>query len=245
MSLRVLLLNWRDLQHPEAGGAEKYLVTVAEGLAARGHAVTFRTAAYPGALPEETVAGVRYLRRGGHYSIFPRAFGANAAASHDVVVDVQNGVPYLSPLVARSPVVNLVHHVHREQWPVVFGPRTARFGWWLESQVAPRVYSRTSYVAVSDSTMRELVDLGVDPRAGDDHPQRHRRRGRRRRRALATAAGRRPRPAGAAEAGGDRPRTPWRRCARGCPGCTWTSSGRAGGSPSCARASPPSGSRTT
>ncbi len=163
MSLRVLLLNWRDLQHPEAGGAEKYLVTVAEGLAARGHAVTFRTAAYPGALPEETVAGVRYLRRGGHYSIFPRAFGANAAASHDVVVDVQNGVPYLSPLVARSPVVNLVHHVHREQWPVVFGPRTARFGWWLESQVAPRVYSRTSYVAVSDSTMRELVDLGVDP----------------------------------------------------------------------------------
>ena len=29
MSLRVLLLNWRDLQHPEAGGAEKYHVTVA------------------------------------------------------------------------------------------------------------------------------------------------------------------------------------------------------------------------
>jgi glycosyltransferase involved in cell wall biosynthesis len=163
MSLRVLLLNWRDLHHPEAGGAEKYLVTVAEGLAARGHEVTFRTAAYPGALPRETVAGVHYLRRGGHYSIYPRAFAANAASSHDVVVDVQNGVPYLSPLVTRSPVVNLVHHVHREQWPVVFGPRTARFGWWVESRLAPRVYSGTSYVAVSDSTMRELVDLGVDP----------------------------------------------------------------------------------
>ena len=100
--------------------------------------VTFRTAAYPGALPEETVAGVRYLRRGGHYSIYPRAFGANTTASHDVVVDVQNGVPYLSPLVTRSPVVNLVHHVHREQWPVVFGPRTARFGWWLESRAGAR-----------------------------------------------------------------------------------------------------------
>jgi glycosyltransferase involved in cell wall biosynthesis len=162
MSLRVLLLNWRDLHHPEAGGAEKYLVTVAEGLAARGHEVTFRTAAYPGALPEETVAGVRYLRRGGHYSIYPRAFAANAAATHDVVVDVQNGVPYLSPLVTRAPVINLVHHVHREQWPVVFGPRTARFGWWVESRLAPRVYRGTSYVAVSDSTMRELVELGVD-----------------------------------------------------------------------------------
>ena len=73
MSLRVLLLNWRDLHHPEAGGAERYLVTVAEGLAARGHDVTFRTAAYPGALPTETIAGVRYVRRGGHYSIYARA----------------------------------------------------------------------------------------------------------------------------------------------------------------------------
>jgi glycosyltransferase involved in cell wall biosynthesis len=163
MSLRVLLLNWRDLHHPEAGGAERYLVTVAEGLAARGHTVTFRTAAYPGALPEETVAGVHYVRRGGHYSIYPRAFAGHARSAHDVVVDVQNGVPYLSPLATRTPVVNLVHHVHREQWPVVFGPRTARFGWWLESSLAPRVYRRTSYVTVSDSTRRELVDLGVDP----------------------------------------------------------------------------------
>lgn len=162
MSLRVLLLNWRDLHHPEAGGAEKYLVTVAEGLAARGHEVTFRTAAYPGALPEETVAGVHYVRSGGHYSIYARAFAGHTRSNHDVVVDVQNGVPYLSPLATRTPVVNLVHHVHREQWPVVFGPRTARFGWWLESTLAPRVYRSASYVAVSDSTRRELVELGVD-----------------------------------------------------------------------------------
>ena len=162
MSLRVLLLNWRDLHHPEAGGAEKYLVTVAEGLAARGHEVTFRTAAYPGALPAETIEGVHYVRRGGHYSIYARALAAHAESRYDVVVDVQNGVPYLSPLVTRTPVVNLVHHVHREQWPVILGPRTARFGWWLESSLAPRVYRRTSYVAVSDSTKRELVGLGVD-----------------------------------------------------------------------------------
>lgn len=163
MSLRVLLLNWRDLPHPEAGGAEKYLVTVAEGLASRGHDVTFRTAAYPGAVTEETVGGVHYVRRGGHYSIYPRAVLGRRQARHDVVVDVQNGVPYLSPLVTGTPVVNLVHHVHREQWPVVFGPRAARLGWWLESSVAPIVYRGSTYVAVSHSTRRELVALGVDP----------------------------------------------------------------------------------
>ena len=162
MSLRVLLLNWRDQHHPEAGGAEKYLVTVAEGLAGRGHDVTFRTAAYPGAVQEETVAGVHYVRKGGHYSIYPRSVLGRRQSGYDVVVDVQNGVPYLSPLVTRTPVVNLVHHVHREQWPVVFGPRTARLGWWLESSLAPAVYRRSTYVAVSHSTRRELIGLGVD-----------------------------------------------------------------------------------
>ncbi len=165
MALRVLLLNWRDHLHPEAGGAEKYLAMVAEGLAERGHHVTFRTAAYPGALRDETVAGVHYVRRGGKYSIYPLALLAQLARRHraDVVVDVQNGVPYLTPLVRRGPVINLVHHVHREQWPVLFPGRLASAGWWLESRLAPRIYRHRPYVAVSPSTRQELGELGVDP----------------------------------------------------------------------------------
>ncbi|MFW5471558.1 glycosyltransferase family 4 protein [Knoellia sp. CPCC 206435] len=164
MGLKVLMLNWRDMGHPEAGGAEKYLVTVAEGLSARGHRVTIRTAKYPGALKDEVVNGVRYIRRGGRLGIYPLALGQHLMGRHeaDVVIDVQNGVPYLTPLIRRRGVVNLVHHVHREQWPVVFGPRMSRLGWWLESRVAPQVYRNTPYVAVSDSTRVELSGLGVD-----------------------------------------------------------------------------------
>lgn len=164
MPLRILLLNWRDMGHPEAGGAEKYLVTVAEGLAARGHHVTFRTAWYPGAPRHEVVRGVHYVREGGRLDIYPRSLMAQLVRRHraDVVVDVQNGVPYLSPLVRRGPVINLVHHVHKEQWPVLFGPRLTAAGWWLESRLAPRVYRRSPYVAVSSSTRHELVGLGID-----------------------------------------------------------------------------------
>lgn len=162
---RVLFHSWRDLDHPEAGGAEKYLVTVAEGLATRGYDVTIQTAAYPGAARREVVRGVRYDRSGGKYSIYPRALLTTVVRRHrpDAVVDVQNGVPYLSPLATTRPVVNLVHHVHREQWPVVFGPRAARVGWWMESRLAPLVYRRSSYVTVSPSTHRELATLGVAP----------------------------------------------------------------------------------
>ena len=36
-------------------------------------------------------------------------------------------------LVTRRPVVVLVHHVHREQWPIVFGRIGGAVGWWIES----------------------------------------------------------------------------------------------------------------
>jgi glycosyltransferase involved in cell wall biosynthesis len=61
-------------------------------------------------------------------------------------------------------VVVLVHHVHREQWPMVFGPVSSRVGWLLESRVAPHAFRGQQYVAVSQRTREELIGLGV--RAG-------------------------------------------------------------------------------
>ena len=49
--MRIALLNWRDLTHPEGGGAERYAQTVCAGLARRGHDVTMFCAAHPGAAP--------------------------------------------------------------------------------------------------------------------------------------------------------------------------------------------------
>jgi glycosyltransferase involved in cell wall biosynthesis len=83
--------------------------------------------------------------------------------SHEVVVDVQNAVPFFSPLYCGRRVVVLVHHVHREQWEILFGSRVARVGWWVESRLAPWLYRRSRYIAVSNSTREDLAALGVDP----------------------------------------------------------------------------------
>lgn len=160
----VAFLNWRDLTHPEGGGSEQYVERIAAGLAARGHEVTVFCADHGGAPRDETRDGVRYVRRGGRTTVYLRAalaLRSGRLGRPDVVVDVQNGVPFCTPLVTRRPVVNVVHHVHREQWPVVFGPVAARVGWWLESRLAPTVYRRTPYVVVSDVTRREVLELGV------------------------------------------------------------------------------------
>ena len=55
----VLLLCWRDSDHPQGGGSERYLERVGAELAGRGVKVTFRTAGYPGAPATESRAGMR------------------------------------------------------------------------------------------------------------------------------------------------------------------------------------------
>jgi glycosyltransferase involved in cell wall biosynthesis len=166
--LRVLYLNWRDTAHPEGGGSEVYAERVTDGLAALGHEVTLLTARYPGSTAEEVrPSGVRVVRRGGRLGVYPRAAWAvrtGQVERPDVIIETQNGVPYLAALWApRTPHVVLVHHVHREQWPVVFGPRLARIGWWVESRLAPLVNRRKPYVTVSEVTRTELDELGVAP----------------------------------------------------------------------------------
>ena len=161
----VLVLNWRDLTNPEGGGSELYVESVAARLAAAGDRVTLFCAAHRNAPKDEVKDGVRYVRRGGRLTVYLWAavlMLLGRLGRRGTVVEVHNGVPFLARLWTRRRVVVLVHHVHREQWPVVFGRLGARVGWWLESWLAPRVNRRCDYVAVSEITKTELVGLGVD-----------------------------------------------------------------------------------
>lgn len=172
----VLFLSWRDTRHPEGGGSEVFLERVAAELVTHGYQATlFCQAHAAGPTLETTPTGVRILRYGGRHTVYlyaalvylAGALGVGPLARRrlgrpDLIVDVCNGLPFLSRLYARRPVIALVHHVHREQWPVVFGPVLARIGWWIESRLAVRVYRNCRYVTVSESTRGELAALGVD-----------------------------------------------------------------------------------
>jgi glycosyltransferase involved in cell wall biosynthesis len=79
-----------------------------------------------------------------------------------VIVDVCNGLPFLTPLYARVPIIAMVYHVHREQWPVVMRPSLARLGWWIESRLAPWVYRKCRYVTISQASRADLATLGID-----------------------------------------------------------------------------------
>ncbi|MBS9533297.1 glycosyltransferase family 4 protein [Mycobacterium sp. M1] len=166
----VLLLCWRDTGHPQGGGSETYLQRIGAELAAAGVAVTLRTARYPGAAKSETVDGVRISRRGGPYTVYLWALAAMAGARigvgslrglrPDAVIDTQNGLPFLARLIYGRRVAMLVHHCHREQWPVA-GPVLSRIGWLVESWLSPLLNRRNQYVTVSLPSAWDLAELGV------------------------------------------------------------------------------------
>ena len=167
----VLLLCWRDTGHPQGGGSETYLQRIGAQLAAGGIDVTLRTARYAGALRRDVVDGVHISRAGGRYTVYIWA-GLAMVASRiglgplrrlrpDVVIDSQNGLPFLARLAFGRRVVVLVHHCHRDQWPVA-GRFLARFGWFVESWLSPRLHRDNQYVTVSLPSVRDLTDLGVD-----------------------------------------------------------------------------------
>lgn len=168
-SLRILALNWRFIEHPQAGGAEINIFEQARRWVRQGHQVTL-ICADPGPkyAPQknEIIDGISVQRKGNRLSVylFALIYYLMHPRSFDYIVDVSNGIPFFTPLISWTPGVLVVHHVHGLQWfrelPYLF----AAIGWFLESRVVPFLYRNWPIIAVSPTTREDLIDLGFDAR---------------------------------------------------------------------------------
>jgi glycosyltransferase involved in cell wall biosynthesis len=129
------------------------------GLHDRGHQVTLVCGGPVSEHPYEVIDA------GGTYSQYLRApaICARRFRDADVLIDVQNGIPYFSPLWRRRPSVCLVHHVHTDQWKMRFPAPLAGVFKSVERRVMPAVYRNRRYVAISSSTATSLAAIGVRP----------------------------------------------------------------------------------
>ncbi|MBN1425300.1 glycosyltransferase family 4 protein [Candidatus Fermentibacteria bacterium] len=164
--MNILVVNWRGIRSPQAGGAEVHVHEIFRRLAAWGHSVTLLCSRPPGFSAEETVDGIRTLRYGNWMN-----FNMAAAVYYlrhlrrepfDVIVDDINKIPFYTPLYARHPVLVLVPHLFGT---TVFAeaafPLAAYVYLW--ERAVPLVYRRTPAVAISESTKHDLVKRGLDP----------------------------------------------------------------------------------
>jgi glycosyltransferase involved in cell wall biosynthesis len=156
---RILLLNWRDLTNPAAGGAESFTEEVARRFARAGAAVTLFTSTHSGAQPYDWSNGYLVIRKGGRFGVYAEAARhlRRYAGHYDAVIDFQNGIPFFAPLWGpKLPVVCVIHHVHQKQFDLYFRWPMNLVGRLLEGWASRIVYRGRPMVAVSPSTRAEM-----------------------------------------------------------------------------------------
>ncbi len=163
--MKILVVNWQDLRHPLAGGAEVHLQEVFSRIARMGHDVVVYCSSFPGAPRQEVIDGLRILREGGRYFFNFRFLYSYLfrfrRQGFDIVVDDMNKIPFFTPLYVRRPIYGIMHHLfgrsifHEAPAPV------AAYVYLMErAAVALYVRARTPFIAVSPSTRDELLRRG-------------------------------------------------------------------------------------
>lgn len=162
---RIHVLAWRDLVDIEAGGSELHAARVLALWSEAGLEVTMRTSYAQGHPYEGFRDGYRIVRKHGRFMVFPTTVVSEILGSlgpRDGIVEIWNGVPFLTPVWARGPRSTWIHHVHRDMWEMVLEPGLARAGKLFERRIAPPLYRRTPIVTLSESSREEIIEyLGI------------------------------------------------------------------------------------
>ncbi|MFM8857327.1 MAG: glycosyltransferase family 4 protein [Actinomycetota bacterium] len=160
---RIHVLAWRDLADSESGGSEIHADHFMRRWQEAGLEVLHRTSFARARPSMDTRHGYRVIRKGSRLGVFPRTIAAEVThrmGPYDAVVEIWNGMPWLTPLWCRKPRLVVLHHVHDKMWDQILPGPAAWLGRRLETSWAPRVYRRTETVTLCDDSRGDLLRLG-------------------------------------------------------------------------------------
>lgn len=149
---------------PARRGAEANLIEQAAYWVKWGNQVTLLTARFSGSEKMDNIKGVNIIRIGSKYtiySLFPFYYLFKLRKNYDFVIDIENGIPFFTPLYCRKPKVCIMHHVHTGVFSKELPFFIAWVPWLLESKLMPPIYRDTKFIAVSESTKKEMLKLGI------------------------------------------------------------------------------------
>jgi glycosyltransferase involved in cell wall biosynthesis len=81
----------------------------------------------------------------------------------DVVIEVVNGVTFLTPLWLRTPRLTLIHHIHRDHYVREMGRAGRVAGLLLETLPLRLLYRRSRFLTISHASARDIARHGIDP----------------------------------------------------------------------------------
>jgi glycosyltransferase involved in cell wall biosynthesis len=164
--VHILVLTDRDWTHPQGGGTGTNLYGHVSRWLAWGHRVSVIGAGYEGAEPVERLGELTMYRVGGRSTVFPRTIWKQwrgLVPDADVVLEVINGITFLTPVWLRKPHAALVHHVHTQHYEREMGRVGKVAGFFLETLPLKLLYRGSRFVVISHATQKELEPFGVTP----------------------------------------------------------------------------------
>lgn len=164
--MKILILNWRDIKHPLAGGAEISTHEHAKRWIKAGYEVIQFSSSFRGGRKSEIIDGIKIIRQGNHYTVHFYAclyYLRKLRNKIDLIVDEFHFIPFFTPLYTQSKKLVFIHETARELWfknqffPINF------LGFFLEPFFF-KLYKNTCFMTVSQSTKKDLIEFGILPK---------------------------------------------------------------------------------
>jgi glycosyltransferase involved in cell wall biosynthesis len=155
------MLNWRDPQNPQAGGAERVTLGYLAALAERGHDVFWFANSFPGCSPNATIDRIGIVRGGGTgTSILHARRWFKEQPRFDLVIDQHHGIPWYAPWWCNTNCISYIHEVLGPIWDAFYpfpvssiGQSQERWTHWL--------YRDVVFWTACESTRDQLMLNGV------------------------------------------------------------------------------------
>uniref|UniRef100_UPI004047601C glycosyltransferase family 4 protein n=1 Tax=Flavobacterium sp. TaxID=239 RepID=UPI004047601C len=112
-------MTWKDLKHPQAGGAERINEEIAKRMARDGHEVILLTTKFSDCEIEEQIDGYKVIRLGNRYMVYwqtYRYYKQHMVGWADLVIDEMNTIPFFCKFYVREKNILLAYQLCREIW---------------------------------------------------------------------------------------------------------------------------------
>jgi glycosyltransferase involved in cell wall biosynthesis len=162
--MNILILNWRDIKHPLAGGAEQSLVEHAKYWTEKGAKVQWFSSLFKGGMSHEVIDDIEYIRSGSHFTVHFNAFiyyARHLRNSVDIIIDCFHGIPYFSPFYfPKNKIIALINEPAKDVWYKNVAFPLSSIAYHLEPCFF-RLYTQIPFITSAKSIAVELKELGL------------------------------------------------------------------------------------
>lgn len=172
--MKILILNWRSIKDPLAGGAELATLEYSKRWVKKHNAeVTWMCAPYKIGLKKEKINGIKF-----HYVGYPLErdktlkmvflfpffyilvyleYLKSYKNKIDLIIDQSHGIPFLTPLYSKEKIILYIHEYADKIWDKMFNFPINIIGKILESNFL-KFYKKVITITGSIGTKNDLID---------------------------------------------------------------------------------------